>query len=41
MNCVVPFAMKFVGLQVDLGKLFICDLSPEGVLVVIQPAGHC
>ena len=40
MNRVVPFAMKVVGLQIDMGKLFIRDLSPNGVLAVIQAAGH-
>ena len=40
MNRVVPFAMKSVGLQLDMGKLFIRDLAPNGVLAVIQAAGH-
>src|ERR1035438_4733703 len=39
MNRVVPFAMKVVGLQIDMGKLFIRDLSPNGVLAVI-PGGR-
>jgi len=40
MDRVVPFAAEFVGLQIDMGELFICDPSPDGVLAVIQPAGH-
>jgi hypothetical protein len=32
---VVPFAVEFVGLQIDMGELFICDLSSDGVLAVI------
>jgi hypothetical protein len=38
MNRVVPFAMKFVGLEIDLGNLFIRDLSPNRELAVIQAA---
>lgn len=30
--------MKFVGLQIDMSKLFIRDLTPNGVLAVIQAA---
>ena len=40
MDRVVPFAMKFVGLQIDLGKLFIRDLADNGVLAVIEAAGY-
>jgi hypothetical protein len=40
MDSVVPFAVKFVGLQIDMGELFIGNPSPYGVLAVIQPAGH-
>jgi hypothetical protein len=40
MNRVVPFAMEFIGLQMDMGKLFIRDLAPHGVFAVIQAAGH-
>jgi hypothetical protein len=40
MNRVVPLAMKLVGLQIDMGKLFIRDLSSNRVLAVIQAAGH-
>src|SRR5216684_2900455 len=40
MDRVVPFAMESVGLQVDMGKLFIRDLASNGVLAVIQAAGH-
>jgi len=40
MDRVVPLAVEFVGLQIDMGELFICDPSPDGVLAVIQPAGH-
>jgi hypothetical protein len=36
---VVPFGMNFVGLQIDMGKLFIGDLAPNGVLAMIQAAG--
>ena len=38
MNCVVPFAMEFVRIQVDMSELFIRDLSSNGVLAVIQAA---
>ena len=37
---VVPFAMEFVGRQIDMGELFIRDLAANGVLAVIQAAGH-
>ena len=40
MDRVVPLAVKFAGLQIDMGKLFICNLSPDGVLAVIQATGH-
>jgi len=40
MDRVVPFAMKFVGLQIDMGKLFIRDLASNGVPAVIQSTGH-
>ena len=33
---VVPFAVELVGLQVDMGKLFIRDLASDGVFAVIQ-----
>jgi len=36
MNRVVPFAVEFVGLQIDAGKLFIRDLASDGVFAVIQ-----
>jgi hypothetical protein len=32
--------MEPVGLQIDMGKLFIRDLAPDGVLAAIQAAGH-
>ena len=32
--------MEFVGLQMETGKCFIRDLTPNGVLAVIQAAGH-
>jgi hypothetical protein len=38
MNRVVPFAMKVVALEIDMGKLFVRDLSPNGILAVIQAA---
>jgi hypothetical protein len=41
MDRVVPFAVKCVGLQIDVGEFFVCDPSPDGVLAVIEPASHC
>ena len=29
MDRVVPFAVKFVGLQIDMGELLVCDFSPD------------
>jgi len=40
MDRVVPFAVEFVGLQIDMGEFFIRDLSANRVSTVIQPAGH-
>jgi hypothetical protein len=28
--------MEFVGLEIDMGKLFIRELAPDGVFAVIQ-----
>jgi hypothetical protein len=39
MNRVVPFAMKFVGLQIDMGKFVIRDLAPNGILAVVTSSG--
>ena len=33
MNRVIPIAMEFAGLQIHMGKLFIRDLAPNGVLM--------
>ena len=40
MDRVVPFAMKFAGLQIDMGKFFIRDLASNGVPAVVQATGH-
>ena len=40
MNGVVPFAMNCVGLQIDMGELFLRDLSPNGVSSMIRTASH-
>ena len=37
---VVPFAVKFVGLQIDLCEFFIRDLATDRILSVIQAASH-
>lgn len=37
---VIPFAMEFVGLEMDTSDFFIRDLAPHRVLAVMQPASH-
>ena len=37
-NCVVPFAVEVIGLDVDLGHFGVRDLDRLGVVVVVETA---
>jgi len=40
-NCIVPFAMEFVGDKIDCGHVLVADFSSDAVFPSIKPTDYC